>query len=308
MPKVSVVVPVYNIESFLPRCLDSLIQQSMKDMEIFLIDDGSTDNSGLICDEYASKDSRIQVIHKSNEGLAAARNDGIDLSTAPYVMFVDGDDWVEPEFCEKPYVAAVSEDAEIVIFDAGIEKKGKKYIGKDGKPVGMVDPETALKYGGSMAWNKLYKREVFDNIRYPVGHVYEDVAVTYKILFLAKHIVMISDILYWWVFRKESISHSHSAEYKRDAFIFALQRAEDLKLHGCAEETYMPGLWTYALRYIARADRSDDSYYQKAEGVIDGIKGIPAKLTGKLRIMLLLWKMEKRLFHFVCRITGYRSK
>lgn len=102
MPKVSVIVPVYNVEPYLRQCLDSIVSQTLKDIEIILIDDGSTDGSGEICDEYKREDHRIRVIHKVNEGLSAARNDGIDASTAPYIMFVDGDDWVEPEFCETP--------------------------------------------------------------------------------------------------------------------------------------------------------------------------------------------------------------
>ena len=307
MPKVSVIVPVYNVELFLPRCLDSLRRQTLKDIEIIIVDDRSIDNSGAICDEFARGDQRIHVIHKENEGLSAARNDGIAASTAPYIMFVDGDDWVEPVFCERPYSVAISEEADVVIFDSRIEKKGRRHKKIKQKPMGVVDAETALKYGGNMAWNKLYKREVFSSIQYPVGHVHEDIAVTYKAIFSAKRIIMIRDVLYWWVFRKESISHSNSSEYKRDAFIFALQRAEDLKSFGCAKETYLPGLWTYALRYVSRAEQSNAPFYLKAEEVIDGIKGIPAGLTGKLTIMLMFWKINKRLFHFICRITGRKD-
>ena len=105
MPKVSVIVPIYKVKPFLRQCIDSIINQTLKDIEIILVDDGSVDGEAEICDEYAIHDKRIKVIHKNNEGLSAARNDGLDQATAPYIMFVDSDDWVEPEFCELPYTA-----------------------------------------------------------------------------------------------------------------------------------------------------------------------------------------------------------
>lgn len=116
MPKISLIVPVYNVEDYLKECLDSIINQSLKDIEIILIDDGSTDSSGLICDEYAQCDCRIKVIHKRNEGLSCARNDGIDASSSPYLMFVDGDDYLVSKFCETPYKSALKYNADLVLF------------------------------------------------------------------------------------------------------------------------------------------------------------------------------------------------
>ena len=104
MSKISIIVPVYNVEPYLPKCIDSLISQTMEEIEIILVDDGSTDRSGKICDAYAEADDRIRVIHTQNHGLSCARNEGIDASTATYIMFVDGDDWVERRFCEIPYL------------------------------------------------------------------------------------------------------------------------------------------------------------------------------------------------------------
>ena len=116
MCKVSVIVPIYNIKQYLPRCIDSIRNQTLKDIEIILIDDGSTDGSSEICDQYAAVDPRVRVLHKENEGLSAARNDGIQMARADYIMFVDGDDWVEPEFCELPYRAAVGNNVDAVSF------------------------------------------------------------------------------------------------------------------------------------------------------------------------------------------------
>ena len=117
MPKVSIIVPVYNVEPYLRQCMDSLVNQTLKDIEIIAVDDGSPDNCGTILDEYAAKDSRIKVIHKENGGLSAARNDGLKHVTGEYLAFVDSDDWVEPETYETAYNRAVETGADIMIFD-----------------------------------------------------------------------------------------------------------------------------------------------------------------------------------------------
>ena len=115
-PKISVIIPVYNIEPYLKWCIDSVIGQSVEDIEIVLVDDGSTDCGAKICDEYAAKECRVKVFHKPNEGLYSARNKGIEMATAPFIMFVDGDDWVESVFCEKPYKNAIRTGADVVLF------------------------------------------------------------------------------------------------------------------------------------------------------------------------------------------------
>ena len=127
MPQISVVVPVYNIEKYIHKCIESLIHQSMKDIEIILVDDGSFDKTGEICDSYAKCDNRIIVIHKSNEGLSSARNVGIEASNSDYIMFVDGDDWVEANFCELPYNYAKNKNVDLVLFAHNrVNENGKK--------------------------------------------------------------------------------------------------------------------------------------------------------------------------------------
>ena len=170
LPSVSVVIPVYIVEPFLRKCVDSVINQTLNDIEIILVDDGSTDSSGDICNEYRARDPRVRVIHKQNEGLSCAKNDGIDVSTAPYIMFVDGDDWVHKEFCERPYNAAKNKNADLVVFRGCVVKNGKQRKGKD-RPVGLVDAETAVKYGGSVSWNKLYKRDLLKKFKFPKGGI-----------------------------------------------------------------------------------------------------------------------------------------
>ncbi len=308
MPKISIVVPVYNVSPYIGNCIDSLLRQTMKDIEIILVDDGSTDGSEKICDEYVALDERIRVIHKQNQGLSCARNDGIKAARAPYLMFVDGDDMVSPGFCEIPYQAAIRNDVALVAFRSYFVKNGK--ICKNNKciPTGVVDVKTALKHSGVTVWNKLYKKELFNKISFPKGRVYEDVAVTHKFFFAANRIVLLPDFLYYYIYRKGSISRIKSSKNKRDGFISAIERANDLKKNKCGEDLYLPVLWKYALIFLARTNPSNDPVFRQAEQVVDSIKGIPSMLNWKKKLLLLMWKMNKHLFHFLCRALGLKDE
>lgn len=306
IPKVSVIIPVYNVELYIRKCIESIINQTLKDIEIILVDDGSTDDSGRICEEYKKHDDRIKVIHKTNGGLSSARNAGIDIALAPYFMFLDSDDYVEPGFCEIPYNAAVDTGSDIVIFQTCYVKDGKKLKGYNGE-LGVIDFETAIKNGESVAWNKLYKSELFANIRYPEGRVYEDIAVTHKIIFTAKKILMLPDFLYNFIYRDDSISHIRSVYNKRDGFLSALDFAKDMKSFGCSIDYYEMTLVSYAIGLLAIGGPSDDAVYEKAEEVLDAVKCIPAGLTKEKKLMLMIWKIDKRLFHFICSVTGHKE-
>ncbi len=181
---ISVIVPIFNAEAYLPKCLASLAAQTFTDVEFILIDDGSTDRSGEIADQYSG--TRFRVFHTANRGLSAARNYGIERSHGEWLMFVDSDDRVEPTYCEIPYKAAVSNDADLVIFQACGMKNGKVRKGKNAALTGIVNTEDALKNCGTAAWNKLYKRTLFDVIRFPEDMAFEDLAVTHKIVLQAR--------------------------------------------------------------------------------------------------------------------------
>ena len=138
-PAVSVIVPVYNVEPYLHRCVDSLTGQTLTDIEIILVDDGSTDGCGRICDEYAAADPRVRVVHQENAGLSEARNAGIDRARADYLMFVDSDDWVEKDYCRIPWEIARSQQADLVMFQFRELRNGGKRSGvipsrREGKP------------------------------------------------------------------------------------------------------------------------------------------------------------------------------
>ena len=230
-PLISVIVPIYNVEKYVRKCLDSLVNQTMKEIEVICIDDGSTDVSGRIADEYVSDKFPIfQVIHTGNRGLSAARNRGIDEAKAEWIMFVYSDDWVSPNFCRLPYEAAMKYDADLVCFRAyRVMRFGRiKRSKKTNTPTGLVDEMTAHEFAGWTSWNKLFKRGLFKEIRFPERHVYEDLATAHRFVNKARKIVLIPDRLYYYVDREGSISRTHTATFQRNGFVSALDRYEFL--------------------------------------------------------------------------------
>lgn len=208
-PEVSVIVPVYNVEPYLRRCVDNLISQTLHNIEIILMDGGSTDGCGKNCDEYSIRDSRIRVIHQGNSGLSEARNVGIDRARADHLMFVCSDDWVEKEFCEIPLTIANERQADLVIFHHRNIKYGHKMKCRIAIPDREITQEEALNLlwngAGMMARNKLYK-DLFRTSRYPKGKVHEDAFLTPVLVREAKRIVSSSRALYNQEFREGSIS------------------------------------------------------------------------------------------------------
>ena len=214
MSKISVVVPVYNVEKYLKRCVDSIVQQTMQDIEIILVDDGSKDNSGLICDECAKKDERIIVIHKENGGLSSARNVGIEVAKAPYIAFVDSDDYIDKDMYEKLYKDITSEMADVAMCGLCHCYEGKEIEKKSVIERGCINDEQAIKMvmegkkATVSAINKLYKIGLFDKVKYPVGKLTEDAFVIVELLMQTKKIVYTTEEMYYYVHRKGSITTS----------------------------------------------------------------------------------------------------
>ena len=215
---ISVIVPIYKVEPYIRRCVESIIAQTHKCIEIILVDDGSPDNCGAICDEYACLDNRIIVIHKKNGGLSSARNVALDIAKGEYLMFVDGDDWVEPNFCATALKLALDNDVQVVSFGYN-----KVYYDKDYKPTGIVQkmaPSESCIMNASDAvrhiitkdfvmynfvWNKLYKRSLWCDIKFPEGKLYEDQFVTYFIIIKAGKVYVTPEVLYNYIQRSDSI-------------------------------------------------------------------------------------------------------
>lgn len=214
--KISVIVPIYNVEKYLPRCIDSILNQTYKNLEIILVDDESPDACGSICDDYASKDERIKVIHQKNRGLSGARNAGIDIAQGEYIAFVDSDDYIEPTMYETLYHDIKKHNAGISIcnryyeFEDGrrverykLDNEVKVYSGKDA----IVEMNNFSSFDMS-AWDKLYKRALFEEIRFPEGKLSEDFFIMYKLLDNAKVVTFNPQKLYIYVQRTNSISRN----------------------------------------------------------------------------------------------------
>ncbi len=228
---ISVIVPVYNVELYLRKCIDSILAQTYRDLEILVVDDGSTDGSGAICDEYAGKDDRIKVFHTENRGLSAARNLGLDNTTGDWIGFIDSDDWIEPDMYEVLLRKAEETRADIIecgcYADYTTTSYGHLAIQKT---VSGIDAVEALIRGEirTQVWNKIWRSNLFSEIRFPEGHSFEDVATTYKLVRNAT-VTGAAENSYHWKQRKSSISQSHDQQNLIDYWLAHKQRYEDLK-------------------------------------------------------------------------------
>lgn len=238
-PKISVIVPVYKVEPYLGKCLDSIIGQTYHILEIILIDDGSPDRCGEICDEYAAKDPRIHVIHQQNAGLSAARNAGLDIASGDYIMFVDSDDWVEKNTCETVLMIAQQQQADIVCYGYNeVSSSGKilKSLKGISGEIDKVEILNGIISGRSFlrdySWNKFCYRKLFDDVRFPVGRLYEDIGTTYKLLHHAKKVWMVETVLYNYVSRDGSIVGSPLLpNHVEDRIFLFKERLEFLKAY-----------------------------------------------------------------------------
>ncbi len=210
---ISIVVPIYKVEAYLERCIDSIRKQTYKQIEIILVEDGSPDNCGKICDAYAKKDVRIQVIHKSNGGLSDARNAGIEIAKGTYIAFIDADDYVMPNYIENLYQLCKNYQAEIAIchyqkvYSLEPEVLSSKpnvqvYTGKE-LLYQMYNPKTEIEV---VAWNKLYLKSLWEGVIYPKGRIHEDEATTYQLLYKTQKVVVTDEILYAYYQTPNSIT------------------------------------------------------------------------------------------------------
>ncbi|MBE5773435.1 MAG: glycosyltransferase family 2 protein [Clostridiales bacterium] len=212
MPLISVIVPVYKVEPYLRRCVDSILAQTFTDFELILVDDGSPDNCGVICDEYAQRDSRVHVIHQENGGLSAARNAGIDWAIAnsdsQWLSFVDSDDWVHPQMLEQLYRGVQEHRVKVSICGyretEGNDPWEKEEFASKLWPVEQYYVEHNI--NATIAVCKLYHKDCFKVIRYPVGKLHEDEYVTYRILFEFDQVAVIDSPMYAYFVNPQGIT------------------------------------------------------------------------------------------------------
>lgn len=248
--KISVIVPIYNVEKYLSRCIDSIISQSYNNLQIILVDDGSPDDCGRICDIYAAQDARIQVIHKKNGGLSDARNAGLELANGEWISFVDSDDWIEPDMYSRLLQNAEKYGAQISVGGVNDEviQNGVIKILKstfDGvEEIECQGPVEAMRrhlLGSWAAWDKIYRREIFTGIRFPVGEINEDEPIMLELLSRCTRIVYTNKVYYHYIQRAESITTSSFSEKKlawpkhcRDNLAFVQERYPQLELAAAA--------------------------------------------------------------------------
>lgn len=207
---ISVIVPIYKVQPYLKKCVDSIVNQTYKNLEIILVDDGSPDNCGVICDEYAKKDQRIRVIHKENGGLSDARNAGLDIMQGDYVAFVDSDDWLPLDAIEILHKEAVDTMADIIVGECiRIDENGEIILKnsnmKDGSFTTLEWMQHVL-INGCAAWAQLHKKDVYESCRFPVGEINEDEAVVLKVLEKCEKIAVTTKCVYYYRCRKNSIT------------------------------------------------------------------------------------------------------
>lgn len=230
MPKISIIVPIYNVEKYLEKCIKSILNQTFKDFELILVDDGSPDKCGEICEKYKALDSRVRVVHKSNAGLSAARNTGLDLAKGDFVAFVDSDDYVHKQMYEILYSQIIKDKSDITIcdFEYVYENKNIDLLQYDDLKKGFnietfnkiealeqIDKKDGVKF--VIACNKLYKIELFNVLRFEEGRIHEDELMAHKIIYKSKKITFINCKLYHYLQRENSITKEHFSLKKLDA-------------------------------------------------------------------------------------------
>ncbi len=315
-PLVSVIVPVYKVEKYLERCLDSLCRQSLANIEIILVDDASPDRCGAICEAYAAKDARVRVLHQpENRGLSAARNLGIRYTAGTYLMFVDSDDYAHDDFCKEAYECAVRNQADLVMFnrvqvlkseDGGSVLKDDPFF-SEGYKTTQEALDIMLTDGGNAAWNKLYKKELFEDVSYPEGYLYEDTGATYKLVVKASRVYYLPRTLYYHCLRSGSItSQKVTKKVLDDRAELNSQRYRDLIDWGYDSESLNFRFKSFALWYLIRKkkDMSNPDYVFLAQGLRTG--NIPEKFTRRQKLLVILFKYFPSVFEVICSVRGMK--
>ena len=317
---ISVIVPVYKVEPYIRKCVESIIGQTYRQIEVILVDDGSPDNCGVICDEYARADSRITVIHTENEGVYCARNKALDVATGDYLMFVDSDDWVEPDFCETALKLALENNVEMVAFMYNNVFEGRDHSIMEKRPsvfrkTGYMDASEAVKHLilrdspiANYLCNKLFKRSLFDGFRFPEGRVLQDQAITYLMVLKAGKIYVSNAVLYNYLQHPGSITNSIYNSIKKYASLFAIwqERLPILRQYCPENERHqmmqLADLAVSGLTFI-RPDSESKQLRNDMKGFLQAYKAYLMRGDGKRRTLVKLY------LYYYCRpllhITKY---
>ncbi|WP_343290496.1 glycosyltransferase family 2 protein [Turicibacter bilis] len=310
---ISVIVPVYNVEDYLERCINSIINQTYTNLEIILVNDGSTDSSGIICDQYSQIDSRIRVIHKKNGGLSDARNVGLDVATGEFISFIDSDDWISLTMFSE-MVSQFTDTVDIVSAKF-IETDGivDYALFNDTNNVMIFSGEEALKahlngqYFYISVWNKLYRRDLFKQLRFPVGRLAEDLYTTHKLLCQSRQVVFVDKTFIYYFQREGSIMNRAGKKLIFDiyegtkeqyqylkSFTPVMKEENDRIYAKCLLKTY-----SYYLLYYP----SEKDILCKIKREIKSLKKEDVKVYGATKLMLNLYHMSPWLPSLILKLN-----
>lgn len=317
MEKLSIIVPIYKVEKYLYKCIDSIIHQTYSNLEIILVDDGSPDHCGEICDQYAKKDSRIQVIHKENGGLSDARNAGIKVATGEFITFVDSDDSIALDMYETLMNLCTKYYADIAACNmAYVFEKNQKIISDDTYELKELTPTQAysimIDYYGKLrmgVWNKIYHRSLFQGIFFPKGQLYEDLAIMYKIIFRANKVMYLSEAKYYYLQRNDAITSQGYSEREYDRYQFMNEMVNFI--HKNAPEIYSNAIsYKHINGYLSIVNRMiwgnvyDKNFIKKIQADIREEKNILLKgsLPQKRKFQILLLAYSFNLYKWIYKI------
>ncbi len=324
MPKASIIVPVYNVENYLKKCIDSILIQEEKDFELILIDDGSNDNSGNICDEYANNDNRIKVIHNTNQGPSMARNAGLDICTGSYITFVDSDDYIEKDYLSKMIKKAEENNADVVIcgfkqiFNHQIEihtVKEEKKIDKNEYTEGLL-----IQRGYGLCRCKLYKKEIINNTRFKSELIVgEDTFFNLNISKKLEKCIYIKDVLYNYNVNPESLVRKYNKKYLENYLMSSIKTKEyidnnytDNNLRKLTNNYTAFTLTLVIVNYCCHPERNKRSFFKEALDIKktcnikeykQAIKDVELKYLSKTRkIMIIALKMR---LYIIASLMGH---
>lgn len=279
---ISIIIPVYKVEKYLEKCIQSVINQTYENLQIILVDDGSPDNCGKICDEYAKKDHRIEVIHKSNGGLSDARNKGLEIAKGEYIGFVDSDDYIEADMYEVLYNLLKQYNADVSICNFYTVSQGKISIKNADNGINEYNRIEILKEIlldkniQSYAWNKLYKKELFDEIKYPIGKKYEDIGTTFYLLEKCNKVVVTGKSEYYYINRQDSIVNNVTETTITDYIELIMQRydyiEENIKELSSYNKDYLKRILKTAEKDIKSLNEVGDYTKKKYEELYNKVQ------------------------------------
>ncbi len=323
--KLSVIVPVYNVKQYIDKCITSILDQSFKDFELILVDDGSTDGSGEMCDAFLKHDVQIKVIHQKNQGLSGARNTGIRVAKGDYLVFVDSDDWIEPDMFSNMVHFSEIHHADIVVCRGQIvEADGtiSRYIGYDSlEMMSRVEATKEILKDEKMqsfAWNKIYKKELFEGIEYPVGRIFEDTATTYKLFYKCNKVVCIPYVGYNYRMNSNSITHEKRTDIQKfikreldnalafhERYVFAKKHSElNEVVPICAFKAYQ-----MIICFVHLAEHKKFNLTKEQNAIIERVLGTMelkdlSLLTMYRKFDFILFRINKKLLKAYLRVIA----